>query len=136
MNEEVTQTLESPKDNKLTIKIISVIVLLVLVGLLIFSYMKPKSNEIVSASNSKNNKIISSAEISSHNNKESCWTTINGGVYDITNFISQHKGGDRILNACGTDATDLFTGKSPLGRVHSQVAVKLLSSMQIGILQK
>lgn len=75
-------------------------------------------------------------EISTHNSKDSCWTTINGGVYDVTKFISVHKGGDKILNACGIDATDLFTGKSPFGRVHSQMATKILSGMQIGTLQK
>jgi cytochrome b involved in lipid metabolism len=78
---------------------------------------------------------ITLEEVSKHNSNSDCWTTINGKVYNVTNFISKHKGGDKILNACGKDATDLFTGKSPFGRVHSEVAVKLLSKMQIGILQ-
>ena len=79
---------------------------------------------------------ITLAEISSHNTKESCWTTINEEVFDVTKFVTMHKGGDRILAACGVDATDLFTGKSPLGRVHSQMATKLLNGMKIGTLQK
>lgn len=86
-------------------------------------------------SNKKQLRPISMDEIITHNSKDSCWTTISGGVYDVTKFISKHKGGDRILNACGKDATDLFTGKSTMGRVHSKVAVKLLSKMQIGTLQ-
>lgn len=81
-------------------------------------------------------KLINISEISIHNTKDSCWTTINGGVYDVTKFISQHKGGDRILAACGVDATALFTGTSSLGRVHSVIAVKFLESMKIGDLQQ
>ena len=55
----------------------------------------------------------------------------------LTKFVSKHKGGDKILAACGVDATDYFTGKHPtIGRVHSELAVKLLSSMKIGTLQK
>lgn len=76
------------------------------------------------------------SDISSHNNENSCWTVINNNVYDVTKFVPKHKGGNKILSSCGIDATDLFTGKSPLGRVHSEMAVKLLSSMKIGTLSK
>lgn len=80
---------------------------------------------------------FTASEISSHNSKESCWTIINGDVFDLTKFISMHKGGDEILKACGVDATDYFTGKHPtIGRVHSQLAVKLLQGMKIGDLQQ
>lgn len=75
-------------------------------------------------------------EISKHNTRQDCWTTIEGNVYDVTSFISEHPGGDRILQACGIDATDLFTGKSPMGRVHSRVARGILSGLQIGTLSK
>lgn len=79
---------------------------------------------------------ITMDEISTHNSQSSCWTTINGKVFDVTKFISNHKGGEKILAVCGIDGTDLFTGKSPMGRVHSKLAVKLLSKMQIGTLQE
>lgn len=102
-------------------------------GILYAVYRTTNINEPLVTEQEKSN-LISLSEISKHNNKESCWTTINGGVYDVTKFISQHKGGDRILEACGIDATDLFTGKSSMGRIHSQMAIKLLSSMKIGTL--
>ncbi|MFZ3301370.1 MAG: cytochrome b5-like heme/steroid binding domain-containing protein [Microgenomates group bacterium] len=93
------------------------------------------NNEAVVAE--EKSKMISLSEISEHKTKTDCWTTINGEVFDLTKFISIHKGGDKILNACGVDATDYFTGKHPtIGRVHSQVAVKLLQGMKIGDLQK
>ena len=49
------------------------------------------------------------AEISTHNNQSSCWTIINGKIYDITSFISSHPAGVRkILEGCGIDATNLY----------------------------
>lgn len=123
MDEEVVETPElnnlKPKSKFL---IIGVLLIAVIVGLLIF--------------NKKELRPISLDEISTHNSKDSCWTAINGGVYDVTKFVSSHKGGDKILYACGKDATDLFTGKSEFGRVHSEMATKLLGGMKIGDLIK
>ena len=49
------------------------------------------------------------AEVAAHPNAASCWTAINGSVYDITPFINSHPGGvEAILNTCGIDATALF----------------------------
>lgn len=49
------------------------------------------------------------AEVAQHNSQESCWAAINGGVYDLTTWISQHPGGsERIIPLCGTDATAAF----------------------------
>ena len=77
---------------------------------------------------------ISMSEVNKHNSQTSCWTVIEGEVFDLTKYIPMHKGGDIILKACGQDATDLFTGKSPMGRMHSQMARKLLQSMKVGTL--
>lgn len=119
--EEETQLPDSPKGNKSMLLVIGVLALCIIGGLLFF--------------NKKELRPIALDEINSHNSKASCWTTINGGVYDVTKFISSHKGGDKILRVCGIDGTDLFTGKSPMGRIHSEMAAKLLSSMKIGNLQ-
>ncbi len=51
------------------------------------------------------------SDISQHNTQSSCWTTINGNVYDITKFISSHPAGvDKIMKGCGIDATNIFNG--------------------------
>lgn len=48
-------------------------------------------------------------EVQKHNSKESCWTVIRKEVYDLTQWISKHPGGEKaILNICGKDGTDLF----------------------------
>lgn len=116
-------------------KILITIILLILLLSGLYFVFRPSKN--ISTNIQLEVVQIGLNEIESHNTKENCWTTINGGVYDITKFISSHKGGDKILNACGVDATDFFTGKHPtIGRVHSAVAVKLLESMKIGTLKQ
>lgn len=52
------------------------------------------------------------AQIATHNNASSCWTTINGGVYDVTSWINQHPGGsEAILSLCGKDGSVAFNGQ-------------------------
>ncbi len=51
------------------------------------------------------------ADIAKHAVKADCWTTINGSVYNLTSFIPNHPGGDRILVVCGKDGTSAFEGQ-------------------------
>ncbi|MCH1882216.1 cytochrome b5 domain-containing protein [Agrococcus sp. ARC_14] len=52
---------------------------------------------------------IGLAEVAQHDDSASCWVAIEGTVYDVTAWITQHPGGpDRILGICGTNATDAF----------------------------
>lgn len=52
------------------------------------------------------------AEVAEHNSGTSCWTAINGGVYDVTTWINQHPGGpEHILALCGTDGSAAFNGQ-------------------------
>ncbi|QVQ50919.1 cytochrome b5 domain-containing protein [Spiractinospora alimapuensis] len=50
--------------------------------------------------------------VEANDSEESCWTVIDGVVYDLTDWISQHPGGaNRILGLCGTDGTERFEGQ-------------------------
>ncbi|WP_072314301.1 cytochrome b5-like heme/steroid binding domain-containing protein [Agrococcus sp. Marseille-P2731] len=52
---------------------------------------------------------IGLSEVAQHDDAASCWVAIEGTVYDVTEWVTQHPGGpDRILGICGTDATDAF----------------------------
>jgi len=42
-------------------------------------------------------KSYTSTEVSEHLNGSSCWLILDGKVYDVTLFISQHPGGEAIL---------------------------------------
>lgn len=56
-------------------------------------------------------KEYSAEEVAKHNTESDCWTIIDGSVYDLTSYISQHPGNDNILSACGVDATAFFKGE-------------------------
>jgi L-lactate dehydrogenase (cytochrome) len=52
--------------------------------------------------------------VSQHNTKESLWIVINGQVYDLTNFLPNHPGGQKILlKYAGKDATKIFVPIHP-----------------------
>jgi cytochrome b involved in lipid metabolism len=53
------------------------------------------------------------SDISKHNSAESCWLVINGSVYDTTEFLSKHPGGDMMLLGAGRHATELFLSHHP-----------------------
>lgn len=49
------------------------------------------------------------AQVAAHNNSTSCWSAINGNVYNLTDWIGQHPGGEgTILMVCGRDGSALF----------------------------
>lgn len=75
------------------------------------------------------------SEISSHDNEESCWIAIEGKVYDVTDFISSHPGGEAILMGCGSDATELYNDRPNGSGAHSDRARSLLPDYYIGELE-
>lgn len=73
---------------------------------------------------------ITSAEVATHNSRSSCWSIINGSVYDLTSWIPNHPGGEQaILQLCGTDGSAKFNG------VHggSQTQLTVLAGFKIGV---
>lgn len=70
-------------------------------------------------------------------NSFSCWTVIRDKVYDITDFLDSHPGGEAIYQACGRDATTLFeTRPEGSGTPHSANARAILEKYYIGDLRK
>ena len=52
------------------------------------------------------------AQVSERNSAAECWVAIDGGVYDLTQWIRSHPGGSgAILNLCGKDGTSSFTSQ-------------------------
>jgi hypothetical protein len=71
------------------------------------------------------------AQVQQHSSATSCWTVVNGGVYDVTSWITQHEGGQApILGLCGIDGTSAFVAQ------HGSVgkAVNQLKQFKIGTL--
>ena len=52
------------------------------------------------------------AQVRANNTARSCWSAIDGYVYDLTRWINSHPGGSgAILFLCGTDGTNAFKGQ-------------------------
>jgi cytochrome b involved in lipid metabolism len=50
-----------------------------------------------------------SVQVSAHADRASCWSIVNNNVYDLTNWINKHPGGQSEITAmCGKDATNAF----------------------------
>lgn len=74
------------------------------------------SGTVTTPSNSTNgtvgSKTYTLADVAKHNVQTNCWTTVNGGVYDVTTWIKQHPGGAQaIIGLCGIDGSDAFNGQ-------------------------
>ena len=65
-------------------------------------------------SNQKTLRKISMSEIKKHTTPDDCWVVLNGKVYDLSTFHSEHPGGSRLItNNAGKDATALFAPIHP-----------------------
>jgi cytochrome b involved in lipid metabolism len=74
---------------------------------------------------------ISLAELAQHNKKGDVWVAIHGSVYDITNFMDDHPGGEEVLlEQAGQDATEAF---EDIG--HSEEARETLRNLLVGRLE-
>jgi monoamine oxidase len=78
-------------------------------------------------SGGKKSKCITIAEVKKHNKKEDAWIAIHGKVYNISNWIPRHPGGNIIMQGIGKNATRLFEDTG-----HSSTARKILKNYYIG----
>jgi cytochrome b involved in lipid metabolism len=52
------------------------------------------------------------SQVRSHASASSCWSVVNGKVYNLTGWINRHPGGSsRILAMCGKDASAAFNAQ-------------------------
>jgi hypothetical protein len=76
---------------------------------------------------------ITRTQVELRNSKSACWSIIDGKVYDLTNWIGSHPGGESyILFICGKDGTNSFKAQH-LGRANP---IARLSDFLIGELAK
>ncbi|XP_066249017.1 cytochrome b5-like isoform X2 [Euwallacea similis] len=67
-------------------------------------------------------------EIKKHNNKNSTWFIINNDVYDVTEFLNEHPGGEEVLiEQAGKEATEAFEDVG-----HSSDAREMMEKYKIG----
>ncbi|KAJ5216421.1 uncharacterized protein N7498_002828 [Penicillium cinerascens] len=67
-------------------------------------------------------KVFDAAEVAKHNTSESCWVILYGKVYDVTDFLSEHPGGAKIiLKLSGKDATEEYDPIHPPGTLETEL---------------
>jgi cytochrome b involved in lipid metabolism len=65
-----------------------------------------------SATPTSNSSALTMDQVKKNNTVSSCWSVINGNVYNLTNWISSHPGGSgAITRLCGTDGTKVFSNQ-------------------------
>ncbi|KAL5538467.1 hypothetical protein UlMin_021771 [Ulmus minor] len=73
-------------------------------------------------------KVYTFGEVATHNRKSDCWIIINGKVYDVTQFLEEHPGGDEVLLlSAEKDATDDFEDVG-----HSDSAKEIMEKFYVG----
>ncbi|KAH6661538.1 outer mitochondrial membrane cytochrome B5 [Plectosphaerella plurivora] len=67
-------------------------------------------------------------EVARHNSRDDLYMIIKGKVYNCTDFLSRHPGGEDVLEeVAGTDATEAYMDVG-----HSEEADKVLARYYIG----
>jgi len=73
-------------------------------------------------------------DVRGHNKAKDVWVIMNGAVYDITQFLPNHPGGEEIvLEHAGLDITEVFRSASV--HQHSSGAFETLKTLKIGGLE-
>ncbi|MCB9765065.1 MAG: cytochrome b5 domain-containing protein [Alphaproteobacteria bacterium] len=74
---------------------------------------------------------LTTAEVARHDTPTNCWMVIEGQVYDLTDWVGAHPGGDEILRGCGKDASWFFEHRDLEGG-HSEAARRILEGYRLG----
>ena len=74
--------------------------------------------------------IFSLEDVGYHCHPEDAWTVVYDRVYDVTEYLRRHPGGEEVmLEYVGYDATMAFRGVG-----HSQAAIRTMNKFLVGIL--
>ncbi|KAL1960206.1 hypothetical protein VTO42DRAFT_8749 [Malbranchea cinnamomea] len=69
-------------------------------------------------------------EVAKHNTEDSCWVIIDHRVYDLTDFLDAHPGGNVVLTqVAGQDATEAFYN------LHRQEVLEKYKDLCLGVVQ-
>ncbi|WFD33135.1 4-hydroxysphinganine ceramide fatty acyl 2-hydroxylase [Malassezia sp. CBS 17886] len=78
--------------------------------------------------------VYTRAEVAEHRRRSDCWVTCGGGVFNVTDFLDGHPGGDDvILEYAGKDVGEVMG--DALSHEHSQSAYAMLEDFRVGTLE-
>ncbi len=73
------------------------------------------------------------ADVQRHATPADCWSAVNGGVYDLTSWITRHEGGAAVITAmCGRNASASYNGQHGAGSSDDDEPAQALSRYRIG----
>ncbi|CAF3009214.1 unnamed protein product [Rotaria sp. Silwood2] len=97
---------------------------------LVVGHSNEKSSLVVKMTDDHVKSIITEEELSEHNKDGDAWFSVNGHVYNASEYLKDHPGGsESIILASGADASDDFIA------IHSNTAKAMLVKYHIGILK-
>ncbi len=71
-------------------------------------------------------------QVGAHGSRSSCWSAINGNVYDLTSWVDSHPGGAlTILTICGKDGSPFFNAQHG----GKNKPANILAGFKIGVLK-
>jgi cytochrome b involved in lipid metabolism len=117
-----------------SLPIIIGVVLIALVGGLVFLQNRDAAAPApVTTTPSDTSATYTLADVQTHSDASSCWTVIDGTVYDLTQWIPQHPGGEAAIESiCGIDGSAAFHGQHD----HAQEQESILATFKIGTLSQ
>ena len=72
-------------------------------------------------------RLIDIASVREHTSRADCWLAIEGGVYNVSEFLSEHPGGETVLlQRAGGDATRAFRDAKHSARVRDEMLPRLM----------
>ncbi len=95
----------------------------------VFADMEKDNTEEISVSYTKE-------EVVEHDTSDDCWMIFEKGVYDITEYLTNHDKFMDIREWCGEDMTDDFRDKAGVGRDHREGTYELLEKYKVGELDQ
>ncbi len=69
------------------------------------------------------------AEVAKHCTESDAWLIIDGKVYDVTEYVDLHPGGDKLLKHVGGDSTEGFHGPQHPAHVFEAVNKFLIGTL-------
>ncbi|XP_055708203.1 cytochrome b5-like [Phlebotomus papatasi] len=77
---------------------------------------------------SSETKLYTMAEVAKHNSNKTTWIVIHNSIYDVTEFLNEHPGGEEVLlEQAGREATEAFEDVG-----HSSDAREMMKKFKIG----